>query len=189
MERDLRLTGSLRGQSTNVEAPKGFELSNPWKVSLFVMASPYVSLRKPDACLRSRNACIRFTYPSCSFSSPTHRIFRFTNTQVSCGRTWFRPLLARILYLTSSAALITRLLRALRWAACCAPPGEVSIESVCIIPPIPITSPRYLFQLPCAVNICYGRSLFMCSSVRPHIQQWFHDRGLQLESKGNNYRC
>ncbi|KAL3488750.1 hypothetical protein BJX62DRAFT_170494 [Aspergillus germanicus] len=33
MERDLRLTGSLRGQSTNVEAPKGFELSNPWKVS------------------------------------------------------------------------------------------------------------------------------------------------------------
>ncbi|KAL2798358.1 hypothetical protein BJX66DRAFT_44859 [Aspergillus keveii] len=32
MERDLRLTGSLRGQSTNVEAPKGFELSNPWKV-------------------------------------------------------------------------------------------------------------------------------------------------------------
>ena len=32
MERDLRLTGSLRGQSTNAEAPKGFELSNPWKV-------------------------------------------------------------------------------------------------------------------------------------------------------------
>ncbi|KAL4798735.1 hypothetical protein BDW69DRAFT_165982 [Aspergillus filifer] len=32
MERDLRLTGSLRGQSTNPEAPKGFELSNPWKV-------------------------------------------------------------------------------------------------------------------------------------------------------------
>ncbi|KAL4930774.1 NADH dehydrogenase [ubiquinone] 1 alpha subcomplex subunit 1 [Aspergillus undulatus] len=32
MERDLRLTGSLRGQSTNVEAPKGFELNNPWKV-------------------------------------------------------------------------------------------------------------------------------------------------------------
>ncbi|KAL4942522.1 hypothetical protein BDV06DRAFT_222113 [Aspergillus oleicola] len=32
MERDLRLTGSLRGQSTNPEAPKGFELSNPWKL-------------------------------------------------------------------------------------------------------------------------------------------------------------
>ncbi|KAL4736018.1 hypothetical protein BDW68DRAFT_153938 [Aspergillus falconensis] len=32
MERDLRLTGSLRGQSTNPEAPKGFELNNPWKV-------------------------------------------------------------------------------------------------------------------------------------------------------------
>ncbi|KKK18595.1 hypothetical protein ARAM_005269 [Aspergillus rambellii] len=32
MERDLRITGSLRGQSTNPEAPKGFELSNPWKL-------------------------------------------------------------------------------------------------------------------------------------------------------------
>ncbi|KAL4808398.1 hypothetical protein BDV18DRAFT_158497 [Aspergillus unguis] len=32
MERDLRLTGSMRGQSTNPEAPKGFELNNPWKV-------------------------------------------------------------------------------------------------------------------------------------------------------------
>ncbi|CBF81497.1 NADH dehydrogenase [ubiquinone] 1 alpha subcomplex subunit 1 [Aspergillus foveolatus] len=32
MERDLRLTGSLRGQSTNPEAPKGFEINNPWKV-------------------------------------------------------------------------------------------------------------------------------------------------------------
>ncbi|KAE8397407.1 hypothetical protein BDV37DRAFT_265678 [Aspergillus pseudonomiae] len=32
MERDLRITGSLRGQSGNAEAPKGFELSNPWKV-------------------------------------------------------------------------------------------------------------------------------------------------------------
>ncbi|KAL4881719.1 hypothetical protein BJY04DRAFT_188680 [Aspergillus karnatakaensis] len=31
MERDLRLTGSMRGQSTNPEAPKGFELNNPWK--------------------------------------------------------------------------------------------------------------------------------------------------------------
>jgi len=32
MERDLRLTGSLRGQSSNPVAPVGFELSNPWKV-------------------------------------------------------------------------------------------------------------------------------------------------------------
>ncbi|KNG82141.1 hypothetical protein ANOM_009656, partial [Aspergillus nomiae NRRL 13137] len=32
MERDLRITGSLRGQSGNAEAPKGFELSNPWKL-------------------------------------------------------------------------------------------------------------------------------------------------------------
>ena len=32
MDRDLRITGSLRGQSGNTEAPKGFEVSNPWKV-------------------------------------------------------------------------------------------------------------------------------------------------------------
>ncbi|KAL4921678.1 hypothetical protein BDW62DRAFT_174216 [Aspergillus aurantiobrunneus] len=32
MERDLRLTGTFRGQSTNPEAPKGFEINNPWKI-------------------------------------------------------------------------------------------------------------------------------------------------------------
>ncbi|KAL7656872.1 hypothetical protein ACMYSQ_005938 [Aspergillus niger] len=32
MERDLRITGTKRGQSSNPEAPKGFELSNPWKI-------------------------------------------------------------------------------------------------------------------------------------------------------------
>ncbi|OJJ44023.1 hypothetical protein ASPZODRAFT_154001 [Penicilliopsis zonata CBS 506.65] len=32
MERDLRITGTLRGQYGGVEAPKGFEVSNPWKV-------------------------------------------------------------------------------------------------------------------------------------------------------------
>lgn len=32
MERDLRLTGNLRGQSSNAVAPKGFEVNNPWKV-------------------------------------------------------------------------------------------------------------------------------------------------------------
>ncbi|KAL4908163.1 hypothetical protein BDW74DRAFT_174856 [Aspergillus multicolor] len=32
LAKDLRLTGTLRGQSTNPEAPKGFELNNPWKV-------------------------------------------------------------------------------------------------------------------------------------------------------------
>ncbi|RAK92844.1 hypothetical protein BO79DRAFT_207239 [Aspergillus costaricaensis CBS 115574] len=30
--RDLRITGTKRGQSSNHEAPKGFELSNPWKI-------------------------------------------------------------------------------------------------------------------------------------------------------------
>lgn len=43
MERDLRITGTLRGQSSNHIAPKGFELSNPWKVwttdSLGMLAS------------------------------------------------------------------------------------------------------------------------------------------------------
>ncbi|OXV11955.1 hypothetical protein Egran_00285 [Elaphomyces granulatus] len=32
MDRDLRITGSLRGQSGNTEAPKGFEVSNPWRL-------------------------------------------------------------------------------------------------------------------------------------------------------------
>ena len=33
MDRDRRLTGYLRGQTDNVEAPAGFELNNPWRVS------------------------------------------------------------------------------------------------------------------------------------------------------------
>lgn len=32
MERDLRITGTERGQSSNHQAPKGFDVSNPWKV-------------------------------------------------------------------------------------------------------------------------------------------------------------
>ena len=32
MDRDRRLTGSLRGQTDNPRAPAGFELSNPWRV-------------------------------------------------------------------------------------------------------------------------------------------------------------
>ncbi|KAF7719999.1 Uncharacterized protein PECH_008133 [Penicillium ucsense] len=32
MERDLRITGSLRGQSSNPQAPPGFDVSKPWKV-------------------------------------------------------------------------------------------------------------------------------------------------------------
>jgi len=34
MDRDRRLTGFLRGQTDKVEAPPGFELNNPWRVSL-----------------------------------------------------------------------------------------------------------------------------------------------------------
>lgn len=33
MDRDRRLTGYLRGQSDNVNAPAGFELNAPWRVS------------------------------------------------------------------------------------------------------------------------------------------------------------
>ena len=32
MNRDLRLTGDLRGQTDKHEAPPGFELNNPWRV-------------------------------------------------------------------------------------------------------------------------------------------------------------
>ena len=32
MDRDRRLTGFFRGQTDNVKAPPGFEVSNPWKV-------------------------------------------------------------------------------------------------------------------------------------------------------------
>lgn len=32
MDRDRRLTGFLRGQTDNVQAPPGFELNNPWRV-------------------------------------------------------------------------------------------------------------------------------------------------------------
>ncbi|KAL7938700.1 hypothetical protein V8C35DRAFT_288909 [Trichoderma chlorosporum] len=32
MERDRRLTGTLRGQTDNPQAPLGFEVSNGWKL-------------------------------------------------------------------------------------------------------------------------------------------------------------
>ena len=38
MDRDRRLTGYLRGQTDKVEAPPGFELNNPWRVSVFAPA-------------------------------------------------------------------------------------------------------------------------------------------------------
>lgn len=34
MDRDRRLTGTLRGQTDKPDAPLGFELNNPWKVSV-----------------------------------------------------------------------------------------------------------------------------------------------------------
>ncbi|TDZ28296.1 hypothetical protein C8035_v012348 [Colletotrichum spinosum] len=32
MDRDRRLTGDLRGQIDNAEAPPGFEVNNPWRL-------------------------------------------------------------------------------------------------------------------------------------------------------------
>ncbi|OHE93450.1 hypothetical protein CORC01_11225 [Colletotrichum orchidophilum] len=36
MDRDRRLTGDLRGQIGNHEAPPGFELNHPWRVGLYL---------------------------------------------------------------------------------------------------------------------------------------------------------
>lgn len=44
MERDMRLTGFLRGQTDNVKAPAGFELNNPWKVSEWLSACWFTCL-------------------------------------------------------------------------------------------------------------------------------------------------
>ena len=45
MERDRRLTGTLRGQTDNPTAPLGFEFSNGWKVmSTGAYFSPYGQL-------------------------------------------------------------------------------------------------------------------------------------------------
>jgi hypothetical protein len=38
MERDQRITGSFRGQSSNHQAPTGFDVSNPWKVRSQLLA-------------------------------------------------------------------------------------------------------------------------------------------------------
>ncbi len=34
MDRDRRLTGFLRGQTDNPQAPPGFEVNNPWRVCI-----------------------------------------------------------------------------------------------------------------------------------------------------------
>ncbi|KAH8812003.1 hypothetical protein F5884DRAFT_784103 [Xylogone sp. PMI_703] len=39
MDRDRRLTGFLRGQTDNPDAPPGFELNNPWRVSTLILLS------------------------------------------------------------------------------------------------------------------------------------------------------
>jgi len=39
MERDRRLTGFMRGQTDKPEAPAGFELNHPWRVSMAACAN------------------------------------------------------------------------------------------------------------------------------------------------------
>jgi hypothetical protein len=57
MERDRRLTGSLRGQSDSPTAPPGFELSSEWKVGLGT--SGLVDRVMLMDCCSLRNASIR----------------------------------------------------------------------------------------------------------------------------------
>ncbi|QYS95932.1 hypothetical protein H0G86_003199 [Trichoderma simmonsii] len=50
MERDRRLTGTLRGQTDNPEAPLGFEFSNGWKVkSTHIHISSYRQINADTA--------------------------------------------------------------------------------------------------------------------------------------------
>lgn len=44
VERDMRITGKFREQSDTVEAPVGFEVSNPWKVSVAIRGPMYECL-------------------------------------------------------------------------------------------------------------------------------------------------
>ncbi|RAL17564.1 NADH dehydrogenase [ubiquinone] 1 alpha subcomplex subunit 1 [Aspergillus homomorphus CBS 101889] len=44
MERDRRMTGKFRAQSSNHEAPKGFEVNNPWKLLLRQRDSPVITV-------------------------------------------------------------------------------------------------------------------------------------------------
>ena len=54
MDRDRRLTGFLRGQTDNVEAPLGFELNNPWRVRI---AGSYQSDALADMKQTERRIC------------------------------------------------------------------------------------------------------------------------------------
>ena len=79
MERDLRITGSFRGQSSNHQAPTGFEVSNPWKVRITDFLSLWLQApgRNADPRHRSRIGstsskmqplflyvqCLRLSYP------------------------------------------------------------------------------------------------------------------------------
>lgn len=71
MERDKRLTGFLRGQSDNVEAPPGFEVSNPWRVCTCAVCL----IRQPaDPPRSSRSASCRWAG---QFTSARHNTAQY----------------------------------------------------------------------------------------------------------------
>lgn len=48
MERDLRITGSIRGQSSNAEAPAGFDVTNAWQVRTSSLDEFVLGILTPD---------------------------------------------------------------------------------------------------------------------------------------------
>ncbi|KAJ5868339.1 hypothetical protein N7534_002892 [Penicillium rubens] len=63
MERDQRITGSFRGQSSNHQAPTGFEVSNPWKAETLTRDID----REPDLLVSK----IATSFPLRSMSAPS----------------------------------------------------------------------------------------------------------------------
>lgn len=80
MERDHRLTGIFRGQTSNVEAPEGYERGHPWKVGHPVEAVVAIILPLINIVItRSRNGC-REINPQENIVSPRFRIRSIGNT-------------------------------------------------------------------------------------------------------------
>ncbi|KAJ6189272.1 hypothetical protein N7519_004180 [Penicillium mononematosum] len=63
MERDQRITGSFRGQSSNHQAPTGFDVSNPWKAETLTRGID----REPDLLVSK----IATSFPLRSMSAPS----------------------------------------------------------------------------------------------------------------------
>ena len=78
MDRDRRITGSLRGQSDNPVPPIGFELNNPWKVRRLTIGFPnrcsdtfHPTVRKAEVLSEQRNKIIQ------SFTMALRFLIRF----------------------------------------------------------------------------------------------------------------